>query len=145
MKLKTSPDFSIKRDKAEPKSLDNQVAKVASELLNSAVSYHKLHLKVTGTGSFAQHKGLNEIYDSLPDSADDLVEQYQGAAEILITIPDEAPKTLNTVKEGLSHANYLKDMITDLQSKLPYSEIVNSLDETKSTLNSLKYKLIFLS
>jgi len=134
-------DIKFKQVK-ESKSVD--VSKVASELLNAAVSYHKLHLKVTGTGSFAQHKGLNEIYDSLPDSADDLVEQYQGAAETLINIPDEAPKTLNTVKEGLAHANYLKDIITNLQSKLPYSEIVNSLDETKSTLNSLKYKLLFL-
>lgn len=134
-------DIKFKQVK-ESKSVD--VSKVASELLNAAVSYHKLHLKVTGTGSFAQHKGLNEIYDSLPDAADDLVEQYQGAAETLIDIPDEAPKTLNTVKEGLAHANYLKNIITDLQSKLPYSEIINSLDETKSTLNSLKYKLLFL-
>lgn len=134
-------DIKFKQVK-ESKSVD--VSKVASELLNAAVSYHKLHLKVTGTGSFASHKALNEIYDSLPDAADDLVEQYQGAAETLIDIPDEAPKTLNTVKEGLAHANYLKNIITDLQSKLPYSEIINSLDETKSTLNSLKYKLLFL-
>ncbi len=125
--------------------LQTEVAEVANELLNAAVSFHKLHLKVTGQGSFAQHKGLNEIYDSLPESGDDLVEQYQGAAEKIITIPDKVPKTLSTIKEGIAYANELKQMITNLQSKLPYSEIINSLDETKATLNSLKYKLLFLS
>jgi len=55
-------DIKFKQVK-ESKSVD--VSKVASELLNAAVSYHKLHLKVTGTGSFAQHKALNEIYDWL--------------------------------------------------------------------------------
>jgi hypothetical protein len=38
----------------------------------------------------------------------------------------------------------LVDMIDGLQSKMPYSEIVNELDTVKSTLNSAKYKLKFL-
>lgn len=126
-------------------SVDQEVGELASELLNSAVIYHKLHLKVTGAGSFAQHKALNKIYDSLPECGDTLVEQYQGACEKIITIPDKPIKSLNSVKEGISHANYLKDLINSVQSKLPYSEIINSLDECKSSLNSLKYKLLFLS
>jgi hypothetical protein len=36
-------------------------------------------------------------------------------------------------------------MVTNLQSQIPYSEIVNDLDNIKSTLNSAKYKLKFLS
>lgn len=137
-------ELKFKEPKKKEISVDSEVADVANELLNAAVSFHKLHLKVAGKGSFAQHKGLNEIYDSLPDSADDLVEQYQGAAEKLITISDKAPRNLSTVKEGIAYANEIKQMISSLQSKLFYSEIVNLLDETKSTLNSLKYKLLFL-
>jgi hypothetical protein len=36
------------------------------------------------------------------------------------------------------------DKICSLQSSMPYSEIVNDLDNVKSTINSIKYKLIFL-
>jgi hypothetical protein len=35
-------------------------------------------------------------------------------------------------------------MVTGLQAKMPYSEIVNDLDTIKSTIDSAKYKLIFL-
>ena len=35
-------------------------------------------------------------------------------------------------------------MVNSLQAKMPYSEIVNNLDTIKSTLNSGKYKLLFL-
>jgi len=35
-------------------------------------------------------------------------------------------------------------MVNNLQSKIPFSEIVNDLDTIKSTINSIKYKLLFL-
>jgi hypothetical protein len=125
-------------------SLDTMTAACVSELMNAATSFHKLHLKVTGVGSFAAHKALNELYDALPDHADTLVEGYQGAAEKLLTYSEVAPRTLDTVADGV---NYLRDiyaMINKLQGKLPYSEIVNNLDLIKDAINSTKYKLLFL-
>ncbi len=122
-----------------------EVAECVEELLNSAVSFHKLHLKITGMGSFATHKATNEVYDALPDHADDLAEGFQGAKEELLKYPGKAPRVLNTKQEGLEYARELKAMISDLQTKLPFSEIVNELDTVKSTLNSVKYKLLFLS
>ena len=121
------------------------VCELANELMNARTSIHKLHLKITGVGSYAAHKSLNELYDALPGHADDLVEQFQGAAETLITIPDSCPRTLNTKEEGIQYMRELKIMATNLQSKMPYSEIVNDLDTIKTTLNSIKYKLMFLS
>ena len=116
-----------------------------TELMNAATSFHKLHLKVTGTGSYAAHKALNELYDALPGHADDLAEGYQGAAEKLLSYTEVAPKKLETVEDGLSYIRELIGMVTSLQSEMPYSEIVNDLDTVKSTLNSAKYKLKFLS
>ena len=55
-------------------SLETSVAACVSELMNAATSFHKLHLKITGIGSYAGHKALNELYDALPDHADDLAE-----------------------------------------------------------------------
>jgi len=125
-------------------SLDTMTAACVSELMNARTSFHKLHLKVKGDGSYAAHKALNELYDALPDHADSLIEGYQGAAEKLLSYTEVAPRTLDTVSDAVSYLRDLTAMVTKLQGKMPYSEIVNSLDTVKDTFNSAKYKLLFL-
>ena len=125
-------------------TVDDQVAYLANEIMNARTSLHKLHLKVKGEGSFAGHLALNEAYDALPGHADTLVEQYQGAAEKLLTIPDSEPVKLNSVKEGLQLLRDITKCVNETQAILPYSEIINELDMVKSTINSAKYKLLFL-
>lgn len=125
-------------------SLETKTAACVSELMNAATSFHKLHLKVKDLGSFSSHKALNELYDALPGHADDLAEGFQGAAEKLLSYEDNAPRPLNSVQEALSYIRDTYQMITSLQGIMPYSEIVNDLDTVKSTLNSIKYKLLFL-
>jgi DNA-binding ferritin-like protein len=120
------------------------VSSCVTELMNARTSFHKLHLKVTGEGSYAAHKALNELYDALPDHADTLIEGYQGVAEKLLSYKEVSPRTLDTVADGV---NYLRDiyaMVNKLQGMLPYSEIVNNLDLVKDSINSTKYKLLFL-
>ena len=147
-----APVAEVKEAKAEPakdtgvggSSLDNMVSSCATELMNAATSFHKLHLKVTGEGSYAAHKALNELYDALPGHADVLAEGYQGAAEKILTYKEVSCRTLDDISDAL---NYLRDMhssITKLQGMLPYSEIVNNLDLVKDVINSTKYKLLFL-
>lgn len=119
-----------------------QTAALAQDMLNCVTSLHRLHLKVTGLGSFAAHKGID--YDAFGDHADDLVEEYQGAEEKILELPNTAPYELNTVEEGLDYLRKMKDKITSLQSVMPHSEIVNLLDNAKSTINGIKYKLLFL-
>ena len=125
-------------------SIDTMTAACVSELMNASTSFHKLHLKVTGVGSFSVHKTLNDLYDALVDHADNLAEGYQGAAEKLLTYSESSSKTLNSVDEGLNYIREIINMVTGLQSKMQYSEIVNELDTVKSSLNSAKYKLKFL-
>jgi hypothetical protein len=127
---------------SESCALCMQTAAVAQDMLNAATSLHKLHLKVTGLGSFAAHKGLD--YDAFGDHVDNLVEGFQGAQETLLELPNTAPSELNTVEEGLEFLRKMYDKICSLQSSMPYSEIVNDLDTVKSTINSIKYKLLFL-
>ena len=151
------PEVTVTQPKSEPSkpqptpdtgvggsSLDNMVSSCATELMNARTSFHKLHLKVTGEGSYAAHKALNKLYDALPDHADTLIEGYQGAAEKILSYKEVAPRTLDTVADGV---NYLRDiyaMVNKLQGMLPYSEIVNNLDLVKDSINSTKYKLLFL-
>jgi hypothetical protein len=125
-------------------SLDNMVAACAMELMNARNSFHKLHLKVKGEGSYAAHIAIGDFYDGLPGHADTLVEGYQGVSEKLLTIKDVAPRTLDTVADGVSYLRDLYAMVNKLQGMLPYSEIVNNLDLVKDSINSTKYKLLFL-
>jgi len=151
------PEVTVTQPKSEPSkpqptpdtgvggsSLDNMVSSCASELMNARTSIHKLHLKVTGEGSYAAHKALNELYDALPDHADTLVEGYQGAAEKILSYKEVSPRTLDTVADGVNYLRDIYGMINKLQGMLPYSEIVNNLDLVKDSINSTKYKLLFL-
>lgn len=138
----SGPSMSAMMPQAETCGLCIQTAALAQDMLNAVTSLHRLHLKVTGIGSFAAHKGLD--YDAFGDHADDLVEEYQGAEEKLLDLPNTAPSELNSVEEGLEFLRKMKDKITALQSVMPHSEIVNGLDNAKSTINGIKYKLLFL-
>jgi len=125
-------------------SLDTMVGACATELMNARTSFHKLHLKVKGEGSYAAHKALNNLYDAIPDFADTLIEGYQGAAEKLLSYKEVPPRTLDTTADAVNYIRDIYAMINKLQGMLPYSEIVNNLDLVKDALNSAKYKLLFL-
>ena len=126
-------------------SLDTMTANLATEMMNAAISFHKLHLKVKGEGSFSAHKALGEFYAGLHDQADTLVEGYQGVAEKLLSYKDSPIRTLDTVADAVAYLRDLYNTVNKLQGMMPYSEIVNNLDLVKDSINSTKYKLIFLS
>jgi len=133
---------SLKRPNTE---LAQETAQVVTALMNAATSLHKLHLQVTGVGSFAQHNALNDLYDSMHEHADKLAEGFQGAAETLLKYENDSPVVLNSVKAAIIYLRELTEEVTELQSIMPYSEIVNNLDLVKESINTAKYKLIFLS
>lgn len=109
------------------------------------VSMHQLHLKVSGPGSLSAHKALGEFYEGMPGLIDSVAEQYQGAREKLLEYPTVPPYKCGSVQEALGHIKELYNEIVELQKMMPFSEIVNQLDEMKSLISSTKYKLMFLS
>lgn len=121
-----------------------ETAQLAAELMELSTSVHKLHLKITGAGSYAAHKALNEFYGGMPDIIDAVVEQYQGAREKLLEFPSVSMKC-DTVQDALAHMRDLYNKTTELQKLMPFSEVTNQLDEVKSLIASTKYKLMFLS
>ena len=126
-------------------NIDKATADLVVEMMHAGTKLHIAHLLVTGVGSYAAHKALNEIYDALPGHADTLAEGYQGAAEKLLNYNSsiELPQ-IKTADEAVSYLRTLYNKISNLQKIMPYSEIVNDLDAIKSDINSVKYKLIFL-
>jgi hypothetical protein len=125
-------------------SLDIMTAACATEMMNAAVSFHRLHLKVTGDGSYAAHKALGTLYEGLHDQADTLIEGYQGVTEKLLSYKDLPIRTLDTVADAVGYLRDMYNIINKLQAMMPYSEIVNNLDLVKDSINAAKYKLLFL-
>jgi hypothetical protein len=125
-------------------SLDTMTAACATEMMNAATSFHRLHLRVTGEGSYSAHKALNKFYDGLHGHADTLIEGYQGVTEKLLSYTDMPIRTLDTVADGVAYLRDMYNSINKLQGMMPYSEIVNNLDLVKDAINSTKYKLLFL-
>ena len=156
-KTLSRPQVTVTQPKSEPakpqptpdagvggSSLDTMTAACATEMMNASISFHRLHLKVTGDGSYAAHKALGEFYEGLHGHADTLVEGYQGVAEKLIKYTDMPIRTLDTTADGVAYLRDLYNSINKLQGMMPYSEIVNNLDLVKDSINSTKYKLLFL-
>ena len=125
-------------------SLDTMTAACATEMMNAAISFHRLHLKIKGDGSYAAHKALGNFYDGLHGHADTLIEGYQGVSEKLLTYKDMPIRTLDTVADAVAYLRDMYNSINKLQGMMPYSEIVNNLDLVKDAINSAKYKLLFL-
>lgn len=122
-----------------------ETAQLVTELQNSSVSIHQLHLKITGPGSYAAHNALGGYYEGITDLIDNVTEQYQGAREKLLTFPSVDPVKLNTTTDALSLLRDLYNKTTELQKLMPFSEVTNQLDEVKSLIAATKYKLLFLS
>jgi len=122
------------------------ISELVVELLAFAPKAHSLHLAVTGTGSFAAHKALNELYDALPDLVDAVAEGWQGHSEKLLEQGEVKVAVFKSTSEILSYLRKMHSKITDIQSQLDASasEIINDLDTIKSQINSTKYKLLFL-
>lgn len=139
-------NYKIKRPLTAPKTgVEYKTAHLVIELMNAAVATHKLHLKVSGPGSYASHTALNGFYDALPGLADSVAEGFQGAHETLLDCSMEmSPKVLNSVEECVTYLRDLSKMVSELQTQMPYSEVVNDLDNIKSLINATKYKLLFL-
>lgn len=130
---------------AEMQKVDAMTAALVQELMNAAVSFHKLHLQVTGPGSYARHKALNEIYDALPGLADTVAETYQGACEVILKYKSQGSVILDDVDDAIEYMRQIKTQIHELQEVMPHSEVTNELDNVKSAIDSAKYKLIFLA
>lgn len=134
----------LQRPSVTENSVENLTARLVNDLMNSAVSAHKLHLKVRGPGSYAAHVALGAYYDGITDLVDNVVEQYQGCCEMILDIPDTVPVKLNSTADCVAMLKSLCEKVYAVQQLMDHSEIVNQLDEIKSLIDATKYKLLFL-
>ena len=99
---------------------------------------HLTHLKVSGPGSYAAHKALNEFYDGLLDQIDTLVESYQGKYGIInLNIPASSTVEPEMALEALAK------LTDDGNAYIMFKEtwIQNQIDEISTLTYQTLYKL----
>ena len=120
----------------------NKVNTFISQLFTAYVQTHTFHLQVKGKGSFAIHMALNELYEAIPGFIDEIVESYQGKYGI---ITDYKVNNISNFTDKLQIITYLKNLhlfIDNNREKLfQDSDILNTIDEIKSTIKQTLYKL----
>lgn len=131
---------------SSPKEDPCTIEELVFELLNGSTKIHLAHLKVTGTGSYAAHKAMNDFYDEIKSMADGIAESYQGATGKLMDYPKscEFPEMKNA-EDCIKYLDKLTQEVISCQNDCIYTEIVNDLDGVKTLINQTKYKLMFLS
>ena len=124
----------------------SKVAEFIDCIMVGAVILHKMHLRVQGPGSYAAHKALNELYDALPDHADDLVEKYQGYNGMIIENYPSMDQAPYLKMEPLAYVEWLMKYVEDNRSCFGTTSMLqNLLDELVASIAETRYKLKFLS
>lgn len=72
---------------AIPKAAIPKVATLVSLCFESRNLTHKAHLNVSGPGSYAAHKALEDYYSSIVGLVDTFVEAYQGRFGVIQDYP----------------------------------------------------------
>lgn len=136
-----------KADKITNKTMDTtKVAEFIDCIMVGAVITHKMHLKVTGVGSYAKHKALNELYDALPEHADDLTEKFQGYHGVLIPTYPSQDQTPYLKMEPLAYVEWLLQYVENNRSCFgSITMLQNLVDELVASVAECRYKLKFLS
>jgi DNA-binding ferritin-like protein len=70
---------------------------------------HFEHWRATGTGSYAKHQALGSFYDDVIDAIDTLVEAYQGAYDIIGSIPAPEGVKGDVLKQLEADADWIEE------------------------------------
>ncbi len=109
------------------------------KLLHASTNGHLLHLQ---TKSYAKHKALQSYYEKLPDAVDTIIEQYQGAYQVIVEYPNmyEPPKA-----DPLQEVTAIRDFIVANRAVVgDYTSLQNEVDALLSIVEATMYKLTFL-
>jgi hypothetical protein len=132
------PELAITVELPNPTQL---MANFISTLFSSRTQAHIFHLQVTGPGSFAAHKALNEYYDEIIGLADGIAESYQGRYGIITGYKGEG-QWIEDITQVVKYFEALcmyveKNRVSLVQD----SYIQNQIDEVVALIESTKYKL----
>lgn len=124
----------------------NELEQLVINLLQANLIVHIFHLRITGTGSFAGHLALGDLYEMFSDYADKICEQYQGVTGKLITYPPTISFNLPPAGKEIEYITQILNMVDTFVES--YDNIdkttSNILQDLSSNIRSSLYKLKFL-
>ena len=123
---------------------NDDFCELSCKILHSRNQAHVFHLGVTGEGSFAAHKALNDYYDGVLDLYDGLVESYQGKYGLLKNFKTYKIENYKSIKNVIK---YFENLVNDIQESRDCCEdsyIQNQIDTVQELIYSTLYKLKFL-
>lgn len=85
------------------------IEELISRVFYSRNLAHFAHWRATGEGSYAKHKALGNFYDDVIDAIDDVVEAYQGAFELIGSIPAPASTPSDALKALEADAVWIEE------------------------------------
>jgi DNA-binding ferritin-like protein len=106
-------------------------------LLNARTAAHVAHLQVTGPGSFAAHKALNEFYDGIVGLADRFAEAYQGCYGLI----KFNGSSFRLEKDTIKMLESLKGVIAAARNECDESMLQQICDDMAELVASTLYKL----
>jgi len=118
-------------------------AELLTTLVTAQQQYKIYHWQ---TKSFSQHKSFGEIYDSLGENIDELIEAYQGRYGRII--PSNGfqynVKNYSSVEEAISYTDGFIEFLSGRFNEIvddDATDLMNIRDEILGNLNQLKYLL----
>ena len=129
--------YSIKEAQMEVPTVT--IGEFFLKLLHAATNGHILHLQ---TKSYSEHKALQKYYEELPDLVDSIIEEWQGAYQIIVEYPSTYQEPNS---DALTEVMEVRDFLVKNRAVVgDYSSIQNSVDNLMSLFDSTIYKLTFL-
>lgn len=111
-------------------------------LLSSTKQAHKIHLLITGVGSFAKHKALEDYYTEVEDLTDELIEVCQGVCRTIIPVNFQEISLI----EPLEFLSYVEKYIEENREGIGEGKsfVQNIIDEIAAVTSRTIYKITFL-
>lgn len=115
------------------------LCKLAAELA------HREHWRVTGPGSDARHRALEEFYSELADLTDEFVETYSGDYDVTVDVPlaenefgEDIVQVLEQIKAWINSHRDEFDEPDDRPLQALIDDIVNRFSRTLFKLKRLQ-------
>lgn len=118
---------------------------IISVLFHSRTQAHTFHLGVTGPGSFAMHKALNEYYDSIVDIIDSLSESWQGKHGIIKYKNITGLEQFQSKEQVIAYFEKVLKIVEIKRKGIKESYIQNQIDNIDQLIYSTLYLIKELS
>jgi hypothetical protein len=132
----------LEQEEIEQEQMNNEeFCDMVSRILHSRSQVHVFHLQ---TESYAEHKALNDYYDSIGDLYDGLVESYQGKYGIITKVKSFEIEQYESNQQIISYFMTLSNEIESRRTSVEDSYLQNQIDTVLELIFSTLYKLRFL-